>query len=205
MEGKYSIEKSTCELYKFRHVSGYYWADITIDSKGETGRIQIASDYGSWQHYWGACGMPFKKFLKKIGIHYFAGKVREYEFFDHQRTLRTYRERVLDDRRRDSISPEKAREIYDEIELLEDCESKDGFIFEMMNRCDEIMRYYDGQPDLCHKISPQFEAFYTTIWPLLMNEFEKEFDYEQKQQSAQLLRDGLMNKAVQSQPIKNKA
>ena len=50
-----TVTKSTVEVYKIRS-NEFAWADITIDASGNKGRISIASDYGSWQNYWGACG-----------------------------------------------------------------------------------------------------------------------------------------------------
>ena len=71
---KYSINKTQCEVYKLRHECGMYWADITVDSGEKSGRIQIASDYGSWQNYWSCCGCSFKEFLTKLDMQYTAGK-----------------------------------------------------------------------------------------------------------------------------------
>lgn len=47
------IEKTQIELYKVRLDGGQGWADISIDAKEKSGRIQIASDWGAWQYYWG--------------------------------------------------------------------------------------------------------------------------------------------------------
>lgn len=82
MEGKFSINKNTVEQYKIRHSSGSCWADIVLDSGDGCGRIQIASDFGDWQYYWGSCGCSFKKFLTEIDMGYFAGKVGESDWFD---------------------------------------------------------------------------------------------------------------------------
>ncbi len=73
---KYKITKSTCEVYKLRHECGMYWADITLDCGEKSGRIQIASDYGTWQNYWGCCGCSFKEFLTRLDVEYTAGKFR---------------------------------------------------------------------------------------------------------------------------------
>ena len=71
---KYTVTKSTCEVYKLRHECGMYWADITLDCASKSGRIQIASDYGSWQNFWSCCGCSFKEFLTRLDMQYTAGK-----------------------------------------------------------------------------------------------------------------------------------
>jgi hypothetical protein len=78
-KSKYTIEKSQCEVYILRRREGSeYWADITVHCNNNAGRIQIASDYGSWQNYWGHCACPFKEFLIKLSrdMDYAATKFR---------------------------------------------------------------------------------------------------------------------------------
>ena len=81
MDTKFTTTRSTVECYKIRSDRGL-WADITIDANGKAGRVQIASDYGSWENYWGACGSEFKEFLCGLDIDYAAGKFGESKWFD---------------------------------------------------------------------------------------------------------------------------
>jgi hypothetical protein len=76
LELKYIIEKAQCEVYMLRlRKGGGYWADITLHCHNNAGCIQIASDYGRWQYYWGACGCPFKEFLTELNdMEYVASK-----------------------------------------------------------------------------------------------------------------------------------
>lgn len=86
----YAVTKTHVECYKLRRPgTGDGWADITLDVNGNAGRIQIASDYGSWEHYWGSCGCPFKEFLINLSkdIHYAAGKFGEGKWFDQEATM----------------------------------------------------------------------------------------------------------------------
>lgn len=172
---EYSLTKSAVECYKIRHPSGMYWADITIDSKGNAGRIQIASDYGDYQSYWGACGVPFKEFLAKIGIDYAAKKFGANDWFDHEGTLTSYRNDVLNYRRHERITKEEAREMWDEIKALYDCSGKEEFVAEMYQK-DALMDFYDHCPDLKKDITPQFKTFWHTCWQVLLSEFKKELE-----------------------------
>jgi hypothetical protein len=171
----YTITKSTVQCYKFRHESGMYWADITIDTQpgSRQGRISIASDFGSWQNYWGACGPDFKTFLSKLDIHYTAGKFGADGWFDHDATIKKFKTDVLDYRRREQIESEEAREMWDSIKEMEDYNHKEEFVAQMYHQ-DALMSFYDNCPDLVTDITPQFKNFWDTIWPLLLEEFQKE-------------------------------
>ncbi|MDR1981514.1 MAG: hypothetical protein LBQ39_07845 [Tannerellaceae bacterium] len=61
----YTILKSEAELYTLRLLGVHmYWADIVLYESPCGGRLVIASDYGTWQHYWiGIGSRSFKKFL----------------------------------------------------------------------------------------------------------------------------------------------
>ena len=55
MENQYTVTKTTVEKYTIRHSTGRYWADIVLDCGVNSGRIQVASDFGDWQYFFGAC------------------------------------------------------------------------------------------------------------------------------------------------------
>lgn len=145
-----------------------YWADINIDSQGTKGRIQIASDYGSYQNYWGACGCDFKKFLIGLNIEYAADKFEADRWFDHDATIRDFKYSVLEERRFENITSKKAREIYDEIETLKDYTDKESFGSQMWN-CSELMRLYDHCPDIKTGISPLFRKFWDGPWQIFIS------------------------------------
>lgn len=169
-----TVTKETAEVYKFRNLPQLGWADITISSVGPAhGRIQIASDYGDFQYFWSHCGMPFKKFLGKIGIEYAASKFRQDSWFDHEGTMKRFREDAAQSRREGSLSREKFKEIRRELKWLEDEHHESGFNLALA-QCPAIMRYYDHIPDFRYTITPQFRYFWKTVWPLLLAEFEKE-------------------------------
>lgn len=170
----YTLTKSTVECYKLRDkTSGMYWADITIDAKETTGRIQIASDFGSWQNYWGACGCSFKEFLTKLDMEYFAGKVGESHWFDFDKTILQYKGYVLHERRNDLIESCEARKMFDEIKSLDEG-GRDGFTQIMYNDCPTLMRQFDYCPDTHTSVSPQFRKFWETAWKAFVIELKAE-------------------------------
>jgi len=173
-KGVFTIEKSTVECYKIRHSSGMCWADITIDSNGNTGRIQIASDYGSWQYYWGACGCPFKKFLGKIDMEYTADKFGESKWFDIDKTMRAYREYILESRRIEQFNADKAREMWEEVKLLTDSSNSTEFGEIMRSQCEVLFAEFDYCPDVHYSVSPLFVKFWKNVWPVLLEQFKKE-------------------------------
>lgn len=177
METRYTISKSNVECYKLRHESGAYWADITIDSKGNTGRIQIASDFGSWQHYWGACGKPFKEFLITLDIQYFARKVGEGKWFDFHKTILQYKEYVLHERRKEFIEADKARKMFDEIKIIDE-NGEGGFMQVMYNDCPALMNEFDHCPDTRTDISPSFRKFWEMTWSVFIKMLKEEINIE---------------------------
>jgi hypothetical protein len=177
---KFTLTKSTVECYKIRHASGMYWADITIDAKDKTGRIQIASDYGDWQYYWGACGCPFKQFLTELGIDYVAGKFGEGSHFDEEKTIRHYKQYTIEQRKTDDLSAAEAREIWEDIKFLTNngSDKLDEFCNTMYNECHALMYFFNHQPDTIKIISPQFRMFWDNIWAFFVAALKREITPE---------------------------
>jgi len=170
----FKIEKTTVECYKIRHESGMYWADITIDVTGDrSGRISISSDYGNYANYWGACGGGLKKFLTEINRGYAADKFGADKWFDLDETLKKYKEHVLFSRREQHIKAERARDIFNEIKELEGCSGESEFVSQMWNSI-ELMRFFDGCPEMERTTTPQFRKFWDTVWPIFINAIKQE-------------------------------
>lgn len=167
-KSKFTISKAPVECYKIRHESGMYWADITIDANEKAGRISIASDYGEWQRYWGACSGPFKEFLSGLDINYAAGKFGADKHFNLDATLHGLMDRAKDNYDRNSIKP-----VIDEINSLNDCSDLPEFMA-MVRDCEIIMTMENHCPDICYTITPGFRRFWTDIWPILLNQFKEE-------------------------------
>jgi len=170
----FKIEKTTVECYKIRHESGNYWADITIDvTSDRSGRISISSDYGNYANYWGACGSGLKQFLIDLNLEYAADKFGADRWFDLDCTLKGYKQRVLEYRRDETLTADLAREIWDEINELEDCSNKSEFEARMWNQS-KLMRMYDHCPDIDYGITPQFNKFWKTVWPIFTDAIRAE-------------------------------
>lgn len=153
-----------------------YWADITIDADGNTGRIQIASDYGDWQHYWVACGCPFKQFLTELGIDYVASKFGESDWFDSDKTITMYRQYIKENRRDNSLTAEEARSLRDDVEYLvrSGASKLSDFLHVMHGECHALMYQFNHQPDTIKTISPQFRMFWDNVWKFFITELKKE-------------------------------
>jgi hypothetical protein len=169
MENKsYTVTKKSIELYSFRHPSGMFWADITIDAGEKTGRISIASDFGNYSNYWGSAGCNFKQFLGQISMDYAADKFDADRWFHHQATIdlyRLYAKEVEDKTTRDLI--------FREIKNLENYNQKEPFLVELMNS-NNLVRLFDGCPEIEYTIKPQFKRLWNEVWPEMIKAFKAE-------------------------------
>ncbi len=164
---EFTIEKSTVDCYKLRSTSGM-WADITIDDNGTKGRIQIASDYGSWQNYWGACGVDFKSFLCGLDKHYVAGKFGANRWFDAEKTITEYRTVIKENIKDGYISKQKGISVLSELQSLEESSCQEEF-YRNLEDCSGIMKLYDHCPSLIYGIDPRFNNFWDNIWPIFID------------------------------------
>jgi hypothetical protein len=173
MNTEFSIKKSSIEVYYIRpkgHHCG--WADISIDEGEKSGRVSISSDYGNWAYYWGACGSGFKQFLIALDIHYAAGKFGSGSYFDHEATMKKIRTDILNARREDFLTKDKAREMWDSLTDLEDCNSKETFV--TLCWYSPIMELYDTGPNIISTIEPGFRRFWETTWKSFISELKNE-------------------------------
>lgn len=172
MNPTYSISKTNVECYKVRSSKGYgEWADIVLDSNGNSGRIQIASDYGSWEHFWGSCGCPFKQFLIKLtnDINYAAGKFGEGKWFDHEATMLSLRDQIVEY----TDDPVLIEEMLEELEPLEDCTEINTFVH-LAWESEKLNKMWDSGPDISYGVNPSFKRFWERLWPTFVAELERE-------------------------------
>jgi hypothetical protein len=178
----YNISKSKVEVYKLHQGnSGDYWADITIDPNAKGGRIQIASDFGEWQYYWGAAGSSFKKFLTGLNIDYVAGKFGVGKAFDFHGTIKSWKSDIIRNRRDMTLSAEKARTLFNEVKEVEmeaDDSSSTPFQIYVRDNADEWLKFCDYCPDTVYRISPRFQKFWDTAWAAFVAELKKELEQE---------------------------
>lgn len=169
----FTIEKSQVECYKIRIHERGYWADITLDSQGTKGRINVASDFGNFSYFWGACGVGFKEFLTRLNIEYAADKFNMDRSFSLKSTLASYKKSLQESMVVNALSKDSARDIFNEIEELSDCSNLEEFVARTWNQR-KLMNFFDGTPEICYQISPQFQKFWTTIWPIFIDRLHAE-------------------------------
>lgn len=171
----FTVEKSTVELYKIRHKSGCYWADITIDAHERGGRICIASDFGNWQNYWGAAGPDFKTFLGEISKDYAATKFGVEEWLDVEGSVKLWKELLLGRRRDEAIDADEARAVYEEIEGLANEDHRSlAVAFANTSFLSPFICRACGMPEFAYKPDPRFTRFWKELWPVLLAEFARE-------------------------------
>lgn len=165
-----TITKTSVECYKLRFAKGGIWADILVDTDAgeKSGRISIASDFGSWEHYWGSCGSGFKQFLCGLDIHYTAGKFGEGRWFDHEATMKELRQLVAD-----HDNEEEKEAMTEELEQLEDCMDDNSFQH-IAYSADTLHKLWDTGPNMHTDVSPMFRRFWAEIWPHFTDELRKE-------------------------------
>jgi hypothetical protein len=177
----YNIKKSKIQLYKLRQeVTSDYWADITIDAYEKAGRIQIASDLGNWQYYWGSAGTSFKAFLTKLDIHYTAGKFGVGRFFDFQKTINLWKSEIIRNRKDETLSAKQSRTLFDEIKNVESEAPVTEIVFQqyVYNNAVEYLKFTDYMPETVTGISPQFQKFWDTAWQAFVAELKRELAEE---------------------------
>jgi len=162
------ITKTTIECYKIRLDNGTY-ADITIDENGNAGRIQIASDYGDWQNYWGACSTPFKEFLAGLDIHYAASKFGASGWFDLYKTISNLKIRIKEY----TTDEEEIAALENELHDLEDSTDKDEFVHKMWYS-DKLLEMENSSPDLVMTNHPGFVNFWEKLWPIFIEQIKTE-------------------------------
>ena len=173
------ITKSTVICYKIRFKESSLWADITIDENDKAGRLQIASDFGDWQYYWGSCGESFKKFLIGLDIHYTAGKFGADRWFDLDKTIALLKSQVEEYLSYEGyLSKTNLKTLKEklsaEIKILEhEVSCKDEFIHKMWDS-EELIKMFDSSPDIITGIEPLFQRFWDEIWSVFVQELKKE-------------------------------
>ena len=164
----YTVTKQAAELYKLRHPTGLYWADITIDGGYNHGRISIVSDFGNYSYYWAACGEDFKSFLSGRHIDYIAGKFGADRWFDAQATLAAFSDRI-----QGTADPGTKNALLAEIDNLQRHSQKAGFVAELQH-CPTLIHLFEQCIDLIHGIDPGFQRLWREIWPVMLEAFKKE-------------------------------
>ena len=176
MGNQFTTTKTMVEKYTIRHSTGKYWADIVLDCGVNSGRIQVASDFGDWQYFFGACGAGLKKFLIGLDLDYLAEKTGNDQYFDLKNTLATYRRDIDSDLKAGAIDADLAACLRDQVESLETIpdENENEFFLKFRVDCPDLLAYYNYIPATERIISPQFKAFWTNIWSVFVEHLKAE-------------------------------
>ena len=109
----YNIERQEIIVYKLRNKdTSIGWADISLDGNGSRCRVSVASDYGNWSYYWGACGTDYKKFLISLGMDYVASKTGNSQFFDLESTINLNKREIIDARKNRNITAKVSKILF---------------------------------------------------------------------------------------------
>lgn len=164
----YIVTKHSIALYKLRHPTGLYWADISIDAGYHQGRITIISDFGNYSHYWGACGQDFKTFLADLHIDYVASKFGVSRWFDAPATLTAFSRRI-----QETAELQTKPALLSELNKLQPEQSASSFKAELQ-RCPLLLGLFKGQPELVYTLEASFIHLWQQIWPVMLDAFKKE-------------------------------
>lgn len=171
MSKKYTITKRTATVYKFRHESGMYWADIVLDYEGSKGRISISSDYGAWQCFWAGATPDFLTFLSTLTMEYAADKFQADDWFDNEATVLKFKQMIISKRRKKTFSSKKARVMWDNFKEFEDEENRGVFESEFYRSgLSDVFDY----PEVVTTVVPQFKSFWENVWPVFIQQLKSE-------------------------------
>lgn len=157
------------ELYKLTDSGN--WADFMFSEKYQSGRLTIASSFGTWSYYWPSCGKDFKGFLAEADIYYVAGKFNCADEFDFDKTIKHFTqniEAIFEDN-----SAKKASLLAD-LKELSDCANRSEFYIKLgeYSILNNIVEYYELHTQNC--ISKNFEEFWRVFWQPFFAEFKNE-------------------------------
>jgi len=168
MERPLTFTHRMIEQYDVR-VNGEY-AIICIDPRGI---LLVESSYGSFNYWWGAAGTDFKTFLTQVNSDYFFGKVRQGQNNDHfyrDETDKEVKRRILEYRRSDDISKERAREAWNDLLEIEDYHGWDRSVatlyvqeFMQSDALNTIFQDFDSIP-LIQGFPKECHHFWERVW-----------------------------------------
>jgi hypothetical protein len=125
---RYEIERVSKSTVEKIHVKfkNWGWADYLLEDHGpERGQLVINSDWGCWSYFWGAMGErhTLATFLLQADNSYIIGKLMQSQKmheFDAEETLKAWKKKILEERRRMELTAEEARHLWGEIDDYND-------------------------------------------------------------------------------------
>jgi len=177
---KIEIIKTMTETYSLRGKK-CLWAKINLDCGNETVNVMISSDYGEFNHYWGSCGMTPKEFLMQIDMYYGMGKLMgESSMYepDFKSRLKSFKEMIIEARKYNDITKDKAREAWQEmLHIFDYCQNSDDIYYDRCYNSDafeKILFDFDSIPNDT-KIKRKVTEFWEDIWIPFIEYLKSEF------------------------------
>ena len=132
------ITKTTMDCYRLRNngewaticVHAYEVPDLGSNRLRQGGEVLIYSGYGTFAYHWSHCGMPFREFLTTISRDYTLTKFLGHDRmeFDKEGSIKAVKQAILRDRREGAIGHEQARDLWEDLMWLDECETAEGFV-----------------------------------------------------------------------------
>jgi len=177
-----SVTKSQADVFHVRTENGEYatifiqhgaHSSNTVSAGGFWGRIAVLSSFGTYSSYWGACGNEFPRFLAGLNFDYAMKNMTDYKHleFDKDASIINVKREIINDRR-NGEPKELMREAWDSLVTMQDWDSRDLFIRELM---DSGCRYFN---ECCEwatvdRYRSDCVGFWEQIWPLFIGELIK--------------------------------
>lgn len=118
------ITKSTVEKIRITEVKNCDPIEVIIEDFGDgQGQIFINVSCDCWSKFWGSMGCGIKEFFISCDKYYLAKKLIPYDRMledDLEGTIENIKEHIIEWRREGSYTKERARELWDSLELCGD-------------------------------------------------------------------------------------
>jgi hypothetical protein len=178
--------ETTKRSFCFQFKAG--WAHFTVDDK--TGEFSVQSDWGDYAYRWhvGAIGeSSMYEFLANVDAHYIVDKLgygepREFrKEYQEDATRKALQREVCSQRRRDCISKEDARVVYDELDSM-DC-AAEAIYYEMPRYVSDLFKYTDIYEFFVYEPSTRYRILVEQLIPLFQAKL-RELGYGRKKKAA---------------------
>lgn len=176
------VKKSTMERYDIRIDNENKWRCLwAVISISDDGFFNAQTDCGDFSYRWGGFGDCFKTFLVEISnSDYLYNKIAtKDEFVDGEETVKQFKERLLERRRKNEIDEYEARVAWEDIEELSEETyrmSPDGFHYALQAKdalSQALPDIYDDL-DLVFRKDTAAQTFCEVVMPVFAEFLEKE-------------------------------
>ncbi len=139
------------------------WAEVLITMEGF---FAVVSSYGNWAYAWRdfGRGADFRAFLMQLNDGYIIGKLngKHPDVYDGKRTLESVKQHICEYRRQESYDKERARALWEQLELYNDLEAEHDFN-EWYGHADHGID--DAYEFACHEYPSDLRHFVKAMWP----------------------------------------